>query len=964
MKIALVAASIMVATVMPPLLATSDLAGRVLFAGLPVPGAVVSAARKTPERRIAMLSDQDGAFRLADLEDGAWEIRIEMRGFVTSTQTVTMPVTQPLEVTLVMQSLQQIAAAPPSPPIAIAVEGPPVAAAAVDPSASEPSGIIAGSLVNGAASAFAQTRTMGNNRPNLRALYTGGITAVLGNSAWNARPYSFPGSAAPSPSYSDVNVGLMIGGPLKIPWLVQSGPQTTLSYTHSVANNATSQSALMPTLAERSGDFSEWPGVLRDPRTGLPFPGNVIPPAQLTAQAKALLLLYPPPGGDVTRGANFQASILGRTTSDAVSVSMSKGLTSRINMSGSFNFQLSTTDSTNLFGFTDKSRQSQFNAQLTMTRRVSNRLQFSVRYQGTRASSRLTPFFADRTNISGDAGITGNSQDPSNWGPPTLLFPDIADLRDGDYQRTVKTTHTGSIEALLRRGRHNLRIGGDLKWSTVDVRSQPDPRGTLSFTGAATGNALADFLLGIPSSSAIAFGKTGASLRAPAFDAYIEDDFRVNAGLTMNLGVRWEYEAPYREAASRLANLDVAGDFSAVSQVLGARLRADWLGIQPRVALSWRPMLGSSLVLRGSYGLYRNLGLYQSIGIMLAQQPPFLRTINVQNTPLTPLTLANPFPDALPDASTFAIDPGFRPGSVHSWQLSAQRDFAGSLTMIAAYFGDRGTNLTQAFLPNTYAPGAVNPCPTCPSGFVYVTSNGTSLRNAGQFTLRRRLYAGFTATAQYTIAKSTDNAATFSNTSVRPSSMSIAQNWLDLEAERGPSSFDQRHLGSFQLQYSTGVGVTGGTLIDGFWGSLYKDWTLTSQFNVGSGLPLTPMAFVVVPGTGTVGVRPSLTGVPPAPIESGSYVNPAAFTMPAAGTWGNAGRNSIRGPSQLSLDASIARVFRLRGRWNLEWRVAATNVLNRVTFSSVNTVITSPQFGLPTSANAMRRIQTMFRVRF
>ena len=989
MKVAALAASLMLASAMPPMFAVSDLAGRVLFAGLPVPGASISVRLRQPPPAlgasegqtpdtVSTLSDNEGAFRFANLGDGAWVIRVEMRGFVTHSQTVTMPLAQPsLDVTLVMQSLAQIAAAPPPPPTPIVVEGLPVATASADP-ASEPSGIITGSLINGAASAFAQARAIGNNRPRQLALYTGGLTAVLGNSAWNARPYSFAGSTAASPSYSDVNVGLIVGGPLKIPWLVQYGPQTTLSFTHGVANNATSQSALMPTAAERSGDFSQWPGVLRDPRTGLPFAGNVVPSELLTGQAKALLLLYPPPSGELTRGANYQAPILSKTTSDALQLSMSKSVSPRISLGGSFNFQHSTTESTSLFGFTDTARQSQFNAQMTMTRRVSSRLQFSVRYQGTRASMRSTPFFADRANISGDAGITGNSQDPANWGPPTLLFPDIADLRDGDYQRTVKTTHTGSLEALLRRGRHNLKIGGDVRWNTVDVRSQPDPRGTLSFTGAATGNAMADFLLGIPSSSSIAFGESGASLRAAAFDAYIEDDFRVSAGLTLNLGVRWEYEAPYREKDGRLSNLDVANGFGSVSPVLAANpvgsltgasypstlVRPDWLGIQPRIAASWRPVLGSSLVVRGSYGLYRNLGIYLPIGLMLAQQQPFLRTINVQNSPTTPLRLANPFPDAVPDATTFAIDPDFRAGFIHSWQLSAQRDFAGSITMIAAYFGDKGTNLTQAFLPNTYAPGAVNPCSTCPSGFVYVTSNGTSLRNAGQFTIRRRLYAGFTATAQYTIARSTDNAATFSNASVRPQSMSIAQDWLNLDAERGPSSFDQRHLGSFQLQYTTGVGVTGGTLIDGFWGSLYKDWTITGQFNAGSGLPLTPIAFVVVPGTGTVGVRPSLTGVPLAPIESGSYVNPAAFATPAPGTWGNVGRNSIRGPSQLSLDASLARVFRLRGRLNLEWRIAATNVLNRVTFSAVNTVISSPQFGLPTSANAMRRIQTMLRVRF
>jgi hypothetical protein len=139
---------------------------------------------------------------------------------------------------------------------------------------------------------------------------------------------------------------------------------------------------------------------------------------------------------------------------------------------------------------------------------------------------------------------------------------------------------------------------------------------------------------------------------------------------------------------------------------------------------------------------------------------------------------------------------------------------------------------------------------------------------------------------------------------------------------------------------------------------------MTARFNAGSGLPLTPVFFAAVPGTGVVGVRPSLTGEPIAPIVDGSYANAAAFTMPAAGTWGNAGRNSIRGPGTSSFDLTLARAFRLPKRKTIEWRVAATNVLNRVTFSTIDRIITSPQFGRPTAANQMRRIQTYLSFKF
>ena len=291
------------------------------------------------------------------------------------------------------------------------------------------------------------------------------------------------------------------------------------------------------------------------------------------------------------------------------------------------------------------------------------------------------------------------------------------------------------------------------------------------------------------------------------------------------------------------------------------------------------------------------------------------------------------FQSTIPSQATFAVDPDFKTALLHSWQVTVQRELPASLTVVAGYFGDRGTRLAQAFLPNTYAPGAGNPCPSCPSGFTYLVSGGTSTRNAGQFILRRRLYAGFTAGVTYTLAKATDNASTFSNTSVAPGSLAVAQDWLDLDAERGPSSFDQRHLVQVDAQYTTGVGLQGGTLVDGWLGRLYKDWTVTAILNAGSGLPITPVYFAAVPGSGVVGLRPALTGAPIAAVASGAYANPAAFTAPASGTWGNAGRNSIRGPSTFSFDVTVARVFRLNRRLTLEWRVAASNVLNRVTFS-------------------------------
>jgi Carboxypeptidase regulatory-like domain len=948
----------------------SDLSGRIVFNDAAVPGATVTATRGG--HTVSTVTDEQGAFHFSGLEDGVWGVSVEMIGFVPVTLDVTVPPSAPISLTLTLRPYEDM--------VADLVPGvaEPVAAGAEPAGSDTDPDVINGSSINGAASVYAQARAFGNNRPAMRALYTGAVNAVLGNAAWNARPYSFSGSTAPTPSYGDAQLGFTLGGPLKIPWLVSYGPQTVVAYQHNVSHDAVTQSAVMPTAAERAGDFSQAAGVIVDPLTGQPFADNRVPAPRISPQAAALLALYPLPTSAAGDGANYQRPVVSATTSDRLQVQMTDRLSPRNTVAGTFAFERTLTDSRNLFDFTDRNRQLSIRAGLTWTRGLSSRFQLRMHYQLARAGTTLTPFFAGRTDISGDAGIAGNSSAPVDWGPPTLTFPGIAGLGDAQYRRSTTLQHAGGGEASLRSGRHNLTFGGDVRWDHDDVSSQPNPRGTLSFTGEVTGNAFADFLLGLPTTSAIAFGNTDARLRGSTYDAYLTDDVRVSPGLTLNVGLRWEYEAPFTEASGHLVNLDVAAGFAAVAPVLASSpagpltgtayatslVRPDKRGVEPRLAVSWRPMLARSLVVRASYGLYRNLGVYEPLALLLAQQPPFSKTLSVQSTPQAPLTLANPFPAALSGTSTFAVDPDFRPGGVQQWQVSVQQDLPASLTLLVSYDGARGDHLTQAFLPNTYPAGAVNPCPACPSGFVFVTSNGSSLRNSVGFTLRRRLHAGLTASVQYTLSKSTDDAATFSSQSVAPGSLAIAQNWLDLGAERGPSSFDRRHVVSAQVQYTTGQGVGGGTLRDGAWGTLFTDWTITSQFTYGSGLPLTPVLFAAVPGTGVVGVRPSLTGASTSPVASGAYANAAAYTAPAPGTWGDAGRGSIRGPDEFSLDAAVARVFRLRGRLNLECRVSATNVINRVTFSQIGTVVTSPQFGLPTAANPMRRLTLTLRLGF
>jgi hypothetical protein len=397
--------------------------------------------------------------------------------------------------------------------------------------------------------------------------------------------------------------------------------------------------------------------------------------------------------------------------------------------------------------------------------------------------------------------------------------------------------------------------------------------------------------------------------------------------------------------------------------VLGSFLKSDPRGIQPRLGLAWRPVPGSSLVIRAGYGIYRNQNVYQPIVALLAQQPPFSKAYSISNS-VFPLTLANGFP-VLPAAlttNTFAVDPDLRVGAAQNWQALIQRDLPGSLTVVATYLGTKGTDLLQELAPNTFAPGGVNPCLACPSGFVFLQSNGSSTRHAGQVQVRRRLRNGLMASVQYTLARARDNATAFAG--VNLSGSAIAQDWHNLDAEMAPSNFDQRHQVNAQFQYTTGMGVTGGTLLDGVKGKILKGWTVTGNVVTGSGLPVTPIFLSQVGVTGITGsLRPMLTGAS-TDAPDGYYLSSAAYTQPAPGQYGNAGRNSIEGPWQFTFNAGVTRTFQMTERLSVDWRVDATNVINRLTYIGVNTLLGGSQFGLPASANTPRKLQTTIRMRF
>jgi hypothetical protein len=1014
--------------------------GQIVFNGFGVPGAVVTASRG--EEKYSAITDAHGRYSFSELADGAWNIQIEMQAFSSIRQDVTIgPGAAAGQWELKILPLDQIpdlkepipSVAPPSSQTSEktgkdnapaptntqtpfqrtevnAIDTRPAPQAGTDAASAiltdETFGeqdmsylslraadgfLINGTTHNSASSPFAQNRSFGNNRGIVRSLYNGSAGFTIDNSALDARTYSLTGIATPNPAYNRMQGMVSFGGPLRIPHLVRYGPAFYIGYQFARNRNVQIQSGLVPTPAERNGDLSQTPGQIHDPANNLPFEDNRIPDNHICGQARALLHLYPLPNFSGSARYNYQVPVTGVTRQDGVFTNLSKSIGRKDQITGTFSLQSTRATNQTLMGFTDTTRSLGTDLSVNWQHNFSPRFINTLAYKFSRQSGRTIPFFENRENISGMAGIAGNNQEALNWGPPNLIFfSGLASLSDAVPSSSHNQAGSLTASSFWNHGNHSVTFGGEYRRQQINLISQQNPRGSFTFTGASTlgpspgmmisgaRNDFAGFLLGIPDTVAIAFGNADKYLRSSVYNMYVADDWRMKPNLTLNAGIRWDYASPITELRGRLVNLDISPGFSAAAPVVAnnpvgpltgsiypdSLIRPDRLAFQPRIGIAWKPLNASSMLVRGGYGIYYNASPYQSIAMEMTQQSPLSKSLSLQNAADTPLTIENGF-NASPNTATntFAVDPDLRLGYVHIWQLSLQLDLPAALQLTATYEGTRGKNALQEYLPNTYPAGAVNPCPSCPSGFRYRTSGGTSTRDAGTLQVRRRLQNGFTATVQYTFSKSMDDAAP--GAAGTAGSVFIAQDWLNPGGERALSSFDRRHAAGLQFQYTTGMGIGGGMLLSGWRGALYKELTISGQISAGSGIPLTPVYPSTVLGTGVTGpVRPDTTDADIYDAPPGQHLNPAAYQAPAAGYWGNAGRNSIAGPSQFTLNASLSRTFRTGDRSSLSLSVQVNNALNHVTFASWNATVGSAQFGFPTAANSMRNVQTTIRWRF
>jgi hypothetical protein len=287
--------------------------------------------------------------------------------------------------------------------------------------------------------------------------------------------------------------------------------------------------------------------------------------------------------------------------------------------------------------------------------------------------------------------------------------------------------------------------------------------------------------------------------------------------------------------------------------------------------------------------------------------------------------------------------------------------------MEVGYLGTKGTRLDVQLSPNTAAPGS--PLTTqqrlsiSNAGlFTFDTAAGNSIYHALQARFTRRFAKGISMNATYTLSKSIDDASTIGG-----GGATVAQNYLDLAAERGLSSFDQRHTLSGFFILTSPIGDATNWLRGSGWPErLLRDWTLSGSATATSGMPFTARILgnqANAGGTGTVGAgRAEATGLP---VSTGiGFFNPLAFTNPLPGTLGDAARNSIPGIPRFAINLSFGRSFRIDDKRRVEFRLDCSNFLNHVGYTGVGTVVNASNYGLATSTAAMRTMTAQIRLRF
>jgi carboxypeptidase family protein len=805
--------------------------------------------------------------------------------------------------------------------------------------------------------------------------FHGAAWEFLRNDKLDARDFFNTRDSGPKPPFHRNQFGGTIGGPV-----IRDSTFFFFAYEGIRRRQEFASLQQVPTEALRRGDFSAVTSPIRDPENPLtpPFPGNVIPAGRIHPIARRILDRgsFPSPTPGLAVPNNFRAMNPYPDDIHQYNVRVDRRITRANTLFGRYGFTRDALltpcygqgQSSCVPGFAHDDITRAQSLSLGDTLLLSPRLILEFRAGFNRQRQSRIALTSGTSDISSEIGIPA-SRDPRDFGHPQIAITGFSPIGDRGYQNRAGTTVQMAGSVIYTAGSHTARTAVELR--RIMYYAGSNARETLRFSGIWSGNAFADFLLGLPSQTTRDPSNSFRYHVLDSYDWFVQDDFAVSSKLTLNLGLRYEYNTPAIEKQDRLAQLNVVTfqyELAGKNGASRALYNPDKNNFGPRLGFAFRPDGTGKTVVRGGYGIFHDPA---SVGNNLSSVrtgPPFRQpeTFDAGTSP-NALTLSNPFPSARLNASPIfdapSIDPNFRDAYIQQWNFGFERQLPGNTVFEVSYVGNKGTRLirtvdiNQAFpVPGVSQPPVQPRRPLPQYGEVSVLQgSANSIYHGLLGRLQRRFSSGLSFLASYTYSHAIDDSG----------GGNVAQDARNLKADRGSSDFDarQRLVVSYVYELPFGREKRFGKNWSSTLDTILGGWEFSGITAVESGRPI----FVQLSpsnqnsNTGSTRDRPNVglyidnhyieTGVAPVIRNSRDktvYLDPRAFSIPPRGTFGNAPRNYFDGPGANNWDLMVGKNFRYE-RFSVQFRAEFYNAFNHASLNQPNRNPDSSSFGTITS---------------
>jgi hypothetical protein len=800
----------------------------------------------------------------------------------------------------------------------------------------------------------------------------GSVYEFLRNDALNARGY-FENRGIPANPLRFNQFGTVVGGPVVLPKLYDGRNRTFFMAAWEGVRSTRQSSSLitLPTAAMRRGDFSEYPGTIRNPYTAVPYVNNIIPREQLSSEALRLLDYFPLPNlpGIV---ANYRADVLTKANTNQALARIDQNIGNRVRLYARYNGQDESNDN---------------GATISVNSRINprNNKNFLFAYTHTLTPSLLNDFrigyhkvtsddlnyfsYSNLPTAGSDLGIPGFDSDVrfNNPGIPSFFITDMPELGAGGTNWLQEDTTFQLADVLAySHGSHNIRTGFDLRRLATGRAAANESRGRFNFTGQMTGgHAAADFMLGVPARVVTPMELLWGHVASWRNGLFINDSWQLAEKMTLSLGLRYELDLPAYTTTGWASMLN-ADQTALIPETLPAPgfkfTNPEYTNFAPRLGMTYR--VTPKTVLRAGFGLYYNPNQTNTF-TFLTTNPP-LNSVYTYNQTIgnVTMTLANPTGVATvvarPDVTSPRRDlPAARKTQ---WSFDFQRELTGSTGLQVQYIGSHTDHLDRGFMNNTPQPGPGAIASRQPNqlwGVLRTIQNDlVSDYHAVSFILRQNVAHGLQGVVHYTWSGTWDMASHSNSTAGR------GMDPYDIQREYARASIDVPHRFVASYIYNLPFFEKSDRRI---LRTVLAGWQISGITTIESGTPINVTIAGDRANTGTSLQRPDMIGTPTANCGKQNLINcisSDAFAMPALYTYGNSPRNQVRGPGSISTDLSLTKDFRLKGRARLQLRAEAFNAFNRANFGDPASVWGSSSFGRITSADNMREVQLGLKVIF